>query len=112
MVIRTVAKYKKYRRLLEGDITHLRRPDGRRIDAILHTDDDHPSRMMLVAYNPVSHKQSTILGLPSTLSPYKAIRIVDTDTGKSSTLTPEQNGRFEISVTVDGGSMCMLELVQ
>lgn len=112
MVIRTVAKYKKYRRLLEGDITHLRRPDGRRIDAILHTDDENPARMMLVAFNPVSHKQSTILGLPSTLSPYKAIRIVDTDTGKSTTLTPEQNGRFEISVTVDGGSMRMLELVQ
>jgi len=103
MVTNTVAKYKKYRRLLEGDITHLRRPDGRRVDAILHTDDEHPGRMMLVAYNPASDKQSTTLGLPTTLSPYKTIRITDTDTGMSSTLTPLRRGRFEITVTVNGG---------
>lgn len=112
MVIRTVKKYKKYRRLLEGDITHLRRPDGRNIDAILHTDDDHTGRMMLVAFNPVSKKQATTISLPSTLSPYKPIRVIDTDSGATSTLRPETSGRFEITIGVDGGAMRMLELVQ
>jgi hypothetical protein len=112
MVIRTITKYKKYRKLLEGDITHIRRPDGRHIDAIIHTDDANSGRMMLVAYNPAQSTQSTTLSLPDALSPYKSIRVIDTDTGKSSNLTPRPNGRFLIDLTVDGGTMRMLELIQ
>ena len=112
MVIKTIAKFKKYRKVLEGDITHIRRPDGRHIDSIIHTDDTNSSRMMMVAYNPASSTQSTTLALPDSLSPYKSIRVTDTDTGKSSNLTPRPNGRFRIELTVDGGTMRMLELIQ
>jgi hypothetical protein len=112
MVIKTVTKYKKYRQILEGDITHIRRPDGRHMDAIIHTHEAHPARMMRVAYNPTSANQSTTLALPDSLSPYKSIQVTDTDTGKSSTLTPRPNGRFLIELTVGGGTMRMLELNQ
>ena len=112
MVIKTVKKFKRYRQLLEGEITHIRRPDGRQIDAIVHSLDKQPGRLMLVAYNPGPERQSTTLGLPDTLSPYKPIRVLDTDTNKSSILEPRPDGRFVIAVTIDGGAMRMLELMQ
>ena len=112
MVIKAVSKYKKYRQLLESDITHLRRPDGRNIDAIIHTSDNHSGHSLLVAYNPGPERQSTALGLPDTHSPYKDIRVIDTDTNKSWHIKPRQDGRFVIDVTIDAGAMRMLELVQ
>jgi hypothetical protein len=112
MVIKAVSKYKKYRKLLEGDITHLVRPDGRNIDAIIHTLGNHTGHSMLVAYNPGPERQSTLLGLPDTLSPYKDIRVIDTDTSKAWNIKPRQDGRFLIDVTIDAGAMRMLELVQ
>ena len=36
LVTRTVAWYKKYRDILNADVIHLRRPDGRDWDGILH----------------------------------------------------------------------------
>jgi hypothetical protein len=112
MVIKAVNKYKKHRKILEGDITHLRRPDGRNIDAILHTNDETPGRMMLVAYNPAPERRSATLNFPDTLSPYKDIRVVDTETSKTWAIKPRTDGRFVIEVTIDGGAMRMLEIMQ
>jgi len=112
MVIKAVNKYKKHRKILEGDITHLRRPDGRNIDAILHTNDETPGRMMLVAYNPAPDRRSATLTFPDTLSPYKDIRVVDTETSKTWAIQPRTDGRFVIEVTIDGGAMRMLEIMQ
>jgi hypothetical protein len=112
MVIKAVSKFKKYRRLLESDITHLRRPDGRNIDAIIHTLDNHAGHSLLVAYNPGPERQTAALGLPDTHSPYKDIRVIDTDTNKTWNLKPRHDGRFIIDVTIDAGAMRMLELMQ
>ncbi len=46
--------YKKYRPILDSDIIHGRRADGRDVDWILHVDPSSPIRGMLVVYNPLS----------------------------------------------------------
>jgi hypothetical protein len=51
MVQETVAWFKEHRRLLESDVVHLRRADGRRLDAILHVEPSQKKAMLLV-YNP------------------------------------------------------------
>lgn len=44
--------FKKYRRILEADVVHLRRSDGRSWDGILHVDPANPAEKgMLVLYN-------------------------------------------------------------
>lgn len=53
MVSHWVAFYKKYRRILDSDIVHLRRPDGRDWDGILHVNPDIQQKGFLAVYNPL-----------------------------------------------------------
>lgn len=53
-VKRWVDWYKKYRPILDSDIIHGRRADGRDIDWILHVNPSLPTRGMLVVYNPLN----------------------------------------------------------
>ncbi|MCC7523298.1 MAG: hypothetical protein IT250_00655 [Chitinophagaceae bacterium] len=46
--------YKKHRRILDADIIHLRRPDGRDYDAILHADPQGKEKGLLMVYNPLN----------------------------------------------------------
>ena len=54
MVKERVAWFKKYRDILESDVIHLRRADGRRIDAILHVNPALDTPAMLVCFNPTN----------------------------------------------------------
>ena len=53
MVSETVAWYKKYRDILESDMVHGRRADGRDIDWMLHVNPNLEHKGMLVVYNPL-----------------------------------------------------------
>ena len=52
-VIRVIDWYKRYRQILNADIIHLRRPDGRDWDGILHVDPNLPEKGLLMLYNPL-----------------------------------------------------------
>ncbi len=54
MVKQWVDFYKKHRRILDADIIHLRRPDGRDYDAILHADPQGTEKGLLMVYNPLN----------------------------------------------------------
>lgn len=54
MVKRNVDWFKKYRRILESDVMHGRRPDGRSLDWILHVNPHADEKGMLVVYNPTA----------------------------------------------------------
>lgn len=53
LVEKWVQFYKKHRRVLDADIIHIRRPDGRDYDAILHVDPLGSEKGLLVVYNPL-----------------------------------------------------------
>lgn len=52
-VIRVIEWYKRYRQILNADIIHLRRPDGRDWDGILHVDPTLAEKGLLMLYNPL-----------------------------------------------------------
>jgi hypothetical protein len=52
MVASSVAWFKAHRAILESDVVHGRRPDGRDIDWLLHVNPTLDERGMLVVYNP------------------------------------------------------------
>src|SRR5690606_22563168 len=54
LVKKWVDFYKKHRRILDADIIHLRRPDGRDYDAILHADPNGKEKGLLMVYNPLN----------------------------------------------------------
>ncbi len=56
LVKKWVDFYKKHRQVLNGDIIHIRRPDGRDYDAILHVNPFGEEKGFLLVYNPLSQK--------------------------------------------------------
>ncbi|MCO5236764.1 MAG: alpha-galactosidase [Chitinophagaceae bacterium] len=54
LVKKWVSFYKKHREALDADIIHLRRPDGRDYDAILHVNPQGKEKGLLMVYNPLN----------------------------------------------------------
>lgn len=54
LVKKWVSFYKKHREVLDADIIHLRRPDGRDYDAILHVNPQGKEKGLLMVYNPLN----------------------------------------------------------
>ena len=59
-----VSWFKKYRDILESDVIHVRRPDGRRLDAILHVNPTLETKGMLMVYNPTDEELSDTIRVP------------------------------------------------
>ncbi|MBN2376553.1 MAG: hypothetical protein JXD22_09135 [Sedimentisphaerales bacterium] len=56
--------HKKYRAILDSDIIHVRRPDGRDIDCILHVNPQLKQKALAMVYNPTNRQISKQLKLP------------------------------------------------
>lgn len=59
-----VSFYKRYRAILDSDIIHVRRPDGRDIDCILHVNPQLKIKGLAMIYNPLDHAVTRDLTLP------------------------------------------------
>jgi len=56
--------YKAHRAILDSDIIHVRRADGRRLDCMLHVNPRLPERGLAMVYNPAETEQREDLRLP------------------------------------------------
>ena len=56
--------YKAHRGILESDIIHVRRADGRDIDAILHVNPQLKTKALAMVYNPLAVKVTRTLRIP------------------------------------------------
>ncbi len=63
-VIEVVDWYKKYRNILNADIIHLRRADGRDWDGIMHVDPALKEKGLILLYNPLKTKIIRTIQLP------------------------------------------------
>jgi hypothetical protein len=64
MVTRVVAWYKKYRDILESDIIHLRRADGRDIDYMMHVNPELKEKGFLLVFNPTDQTIRKTIKVP------------------------------------------------
>lgn len=64
MVKETIDWYKSYREILNADIIHLRRADGRDWDGIMHVAPDLPHKGLAMLYNPLDIAITRIINLP------------------------------------------------
>jgi len=64
LVIQKITHYKKYREILNADIIHLRRPDGRDWDGILHVDPQLEIKGYAILYNPTGKEIKRNISLP------------------------------------------------
>ena len=64
VVQRLVAWFKQHRAILESDMIHVRRPDGRDLDCYLHVNPELSERAMVVVFNPLHESVDRVLDLP------------------------------------------------
>jgi hypothetical protein len=64
LVTTWVGWYKKYRDILNSDIVHVRRPDGRDLDAVLHVNPGLREKGFLLIFNPTDAEIAKALRVP------------------------------------------------
>ncbi|TVP99730.1 MAG: hypothetical protein EA359_16705 [Balneolaceae bacterium] len=64
LVKKWVSFYKKHREVLDADIIHLRRPDGRDWDGILHVNPKGDEKGLLMLYNPLNEEIKRTIAVP------------------------------------------------
>jgi len=64
VVVKTISWYKQYRQILNSDIIHLRRADGRDWDGIMHVNPGLKTRALVMLYNPLHEPIKRTIQLP------------------------------------------------
>jgi hypothetical protein len=101
LVKKWVDFYKKHRVILDSDIIHVKRADGRDIDAILHVNPSNNEKGLLMVYNPLSHKVTRNL----TFNVYytgldRTVTITDSE-DKTGRFKIDRNYNVSIPVTIE-----------
>jgi len=98
LVIETIAWYKKYRSILNSDIIHLRRADGRDWDGILHVNPRLKQKGFLLIYNPTRERLEKTINIPLYYAGLTTVaRVKEKDSGgKDFSL----NRKYEIELPV------------
>ena len=89
LVKKWVAFYKKHREVLDGDIIHVRRPDGRDYDAILHVNPFGEEKGLLMIYNPLNMAITRHLEIPVHYTGLKnKIKVQEQEDGSGVSIVP------------------------
>lgn len=99
-VIRWVTWFKKHRAILESDLVHVRRADGRHLDVALHVNPKLPEAAMAVVYNPTDHPIKDEVVLPLYYSGLTDAVRVEQEGNKAYTMRLDRQYRLRITVTV------------
>jgi hypothetical protein len=98
LVAHWVSLYKKYRAILDSDIIHLRRPDGRDWDGILHVNPRLKQKGFLSVYNPLEVDIEREIRVPLYYTGLTDKAVVKEQDGKAMKYT--LNRDYSITMTV------------
>lgn len=104
VVKETIDWYKKYRNILNSDIIHLRRPDGRDWDGIMHVNPNLTDKGFVLLYNPLNNNILRKIKLPlyyTGLSDKATISVQDSQ-AKTYTLNRDYSVDLEVSIPAEG----------
>lgn len=92
--------YKRHRGILDSDIIHVRRPDGRDLDMILHVNPRLPEKGLAVIYNPLEQQVRENLILPLYYTGLTKTALIREQDGGSRRYVLDRAYRVEVPVTV------------
>ncbi len=104
LVKKWVTFYKQHRAILDADIIHVRRPDGRDIDAILHVNPQFEEKGLLMVYNPLDHPVEKELQVNIYYTGLKHKASVSMNGGSSRVFDVDRGYNILIPVKVDANS--------
>ncbi|MEM8485060.1 MAG: alpha-galactosidase [Bacteroidota bacterium] len=105
MVMKWVNWYKQYRDILESDLIHGRRADGRDIDWMLHVNPFLEEKGMLVVFNPLKEEVSRTLRVPLYYTGLTDSAVVGHAGTSPSVLPLARDYSIELEVTVPAQGM-------
>jgi hypothetical protein len=97
VVKNVIAWYKQYREILNSDIIHLRRSDGRDWDGIMHLNPNLKNKGLVMLYNPLKENITRTIKLPLYYS------------GLTKKVTILENGKNKITKTLDRNYQVQIE---
>lgn len=111
MVKEQVDWYKTHREVLEGDIIHLRRPDGRDLDYWLNVNPNGKEKGMLVVYNPlnIDVKKNITIPLYYTGLTDKVVVISEHGDNENISLSRDYSINLEVNVNAGGFTWFVFE---
>ena len=104
MVISTINWYKKYRSILNSDIVHLRRADGRDWDGILHVNPILKEKGLMMVYNPTPLPMKRTLQVPVYYTGLATTARIREQEGPAKSYTISRDYKVELPVTIPAGS--------
>lgn len=100
VVKKWVGFYKKHRQILDSDIVHLRRPDGRDWDGFLHVNPYGSEKGLLMLYNPLNEKITRTLEIPVYYTGLTNIANLREQDGKSSRYKISRDYKITIEINI------------
>jgi hypothetical protein len=103
--------YRRYRAIIQGDIIHLRRPDGRDLDYYLHVNPANKEKGMLLVFNPLNEVVKRELTVPLYYTGLTASARIREQEGPPQTyhLDRECNVRVPLAIPANGYSWFVIE---
>ena len=98
--------YKRYRPILDSDLIHVRRPDGRSIDCALHVNAQIRPCGLAMLYNPTPTAQQIILKLPLYYTGLSKSAKIREKEGEPKQYEIDRNYTVEIPIIVKPENIC------
>ena len=99
-----VSFYKEHRAILDADIIHVKRADGRGLDAILHVNPSNSEKGLLMVYNPLDRTEKQNLTINVYYTGLGTTASVSENGGESKKYTINRDNEITIPVTVGPNS--------
>jgi len=97
-VTKVIRWYKQYREILNADIIHLRRADGRDWDGWMHVDAALPVKAMVLLFNPLKERITRTITLPMYYTGLKDVARIRQQNGKPKSYKLDR--LYNVSMTV------------
>jgi len=104
--------YKKNRDILNSDIIHLRRPDGRDWDGIMHVNPRLKTKALLILYNPLKQEITRTIKVPLYYTGLTISAIVVDDIGETKKYSLNRNHEIELNFTIGPDTYTWFEIEQ
>ena len=107
-----ISWYKRYRDILNSDIIHLRRADGRDWDGFMHVNPDLKEKAFLLVFNPTDKPMEKEIAIPlyyTGLSEKAMVKEQGASAGKKYTLARDFTLKMKITIPADSYNWYVIE---
>lgn len=102
--------YKQYREILNSDIIHLRRADGRDWDGILHVNPGLKTKGLLMVYNPLDQDIERVISVPLYYAGITRNVVVTDEAGKKTSHVVDAASKIQLKIKIKAEGYTWLKM--